>query len=204
MTTSHSFLITAIISLFLIAFSTTPSVLAYPAPLSSRPLWFDTRQTQQPYFPDTPASCPICAQGYTNINSCAQAATTLSNVTTVLFNPGAFIDVIKCSCADTFQSVFPQCVDCFEKTNQTGVLNTTDLPSLVNSIRSVCSLASSILGNASNADGETTPTVSSVTSTPSATGSTSGALLTWDRSGASLSPLIAGAASLIVFGASML
>jgi hypothetical protein len=92
----------------------------------------------------------------------------------------------------------------FEKTNQTGVLNTTDLPSLVNSIRSVCSLASSILGNASNADGETTPTVSSVTSTPSATGSTSGALLTWDRSGASLSPLIAGAASLIVFGASML
>jgi hypothetical protein len=92
----------------------------------------------------------------------------------------------------------------FEKTNQTGVLNTTDLPSLVNSIRSVCSLASSILGNASNADGETTPTVASVTATPSATSSTSGAPPSWDRFGASLSPLIVGAASLIVFGASML
>lgn len=29
----------------------------------------------------------------------------------VIANPGAFISVIKCSCTDTFQSVFPQCVD---------------------------------------------------------------------------------------------
>lgn len=131
MTTSHSFLIATYIGLFLIAFSSTPSVLAYPSPPSSPPLWLAARQTQQPYFPDTPASCPICAQSYPSINSCAQASTAMANVSMVctdagdpplsspnraiksqvLFNPGAFIDVIKCSCTDTFQSAFPQCVD---------------------------------------------------------------------------------------------
>ncbi|KAH9971944.1 hypothetical protein BGW80DRAFT_1317309 [Lactifluus volemus] len=45
----------------------------------------------------------------------------------VIFNPGAFIDVIKCSCTDAFQSAFPQGADCFEKTNQTAVLHTQNL-----------------------------------------------------------------------------
>ncbi|KAH9984197.1 hypothetical protein BJV77DRAFT_953309 [Russula vinacea] len=111
----------------------------------------------QPYFPDTPASCPICAKGYSSINSCAQAAPVLANLSTVLFNPGAFISVIKCSCTDTFQSTFPQCADCFEKTNQTSVLDTPNLPSLVKNIRDICASESSILGNVSNSDGETTP-----------------------------------------------
>jgi len=204
--TLHSFLITAFISLFLIAFSSTPLVLAYPSPSTSRPLWIVSRQTQQPYFPDTPASCPICAKSYPSIDSCAQASTALANVSAVLFNPGAFINVIECSCTDTFQSAFPQCVDCFEKTNQTAVLNTNNLPSLVNSIREVCSFASSLLGNASNVDGETTPTGTGVTTSPAATSSsTSGVSPTWDRFGASWSPFITGAAAaLIIFGASLL
>jgi hypothetical protein len=38
----------------------------------------------------------------------------------VIFNPGAFISVIKCACADTFQSVFPQCADwCVKSTIDT-------------------------------------------------------------------------------------
>lgn len=133
MTTLRSFLITAFISLFLIAFCATPSVLAYPSP---RPLWIVSRQTQQPYFPDTPASCPICAKSYPSIDSCAQASTALANVSAVgnlqklmahflthriaspnsqvIFDPAAFIDVIKCSCTDTFQSAFPQCVDWYD------------------------------------------------------------------------------------------
>ncbi|KAH9017715.1 hypothetical protein EDB85DRAFT_1874265 [Lactarius pseudohatsudake] len=201
MTAFHSLLI-AFIGLFLIAFSATPSVLAYPSPPSSPPLWVVPRQTQQPYFPDTPASCPICAQNYPSISSCAQASTVMANFTSVLFNPGAFIDVIKCSCADTFQSVFPQCVDCFEKTNQTDVLDTPDLPSLVNSIRQVCAFASALLGNVSNSNGETTPTAAASATTPAAT--TSGAAPTWNRFGASLSLLITGAAAVIVFGASLL
>ncbi|KIL64653.1 hypothetical protein M378DRAFT_582875 [Amanita muscaria Koide BX008] len=100
-----------------------------------------------PQFPDTPPSCPTCAQNYGSINSCAQASTVLANFTMTLFNPGQFIDVIKCACTDTFQSTFPQCVDCFVQTNQTDVLNTPDLPSLLNNIRTACALASTVLSN---------------------------------------------------------
>uniref|UniRef100_A0A8H7XML5 Uncharacterized protein n=1 Tax=Psilocybe cubensis TaxID=181762 RepID=A0A8H7XML5_PSICU len=74
----------------------------------------------------------------------------------IIFNPGAFIDVIRCACADTFKSVFPQCVDCFIQTNQTDVLDTSDLPSLVGSIRQICSLESALLGNVSGVDASLT------------------------------------------------
>ncbi|KIP03022.1 hypothetical protein PHLGIDRAFT_111344 [Phlebiopsis gigantea 11061_1 CR5-6] len=123
------------------------------------------RQAGQPTFPDQPASCPICAQNYAGIDSCAQAAPMLANVSMVIFNPGAFVDVIKCACADTFQSAYPQCVDCFEKTNQTSFLNTTDTNSVLSGINSICALASTLIGGAPSADGEVTPT-SSAGSTP--------------------------------------
>ncbi|KAI0260977.1 hypothetical protein BC834DRAFT_831009 [Gloeopeniophorella convolvens] len=131
------------------------SVLSYPL---SPVLPLVIRQQAQPFFPDSPSSCPICEQNYGSINSCAQACPVLANFSSVLFNPGAFIDVIKCACTDTFQSVFPQCADCFEKTNQTAVLDTPDLPAVVNGVRQTCEFASSLLGNTSNSDGETTPT----------------------------------------------
>jgi len=120
-----------------------------------------------PYFPDQPPSCLICAQNYGNINSCAQAAPVLANFSMIIFNPGAFIDVIKCACTDTFQSVFPQCVDCFTKTNQTDVLNTPDLSSVLSGMRSICAIESTLLGNVSNANGETTPSAAQPTPTTS-------------------------------------
>ncbi|KAJ8483490.1 hypothetical protein ONZ45_g14589 [Pleurotus djamor] len=111
-----------------------------------------------PFFPDEPPSCPICAQDYPNINSCAQAAPVLANFTNIIFNPGAFIDVIKCACTDTFQASFPQCADCFIRTNQTDVLDTPDLPGILEGIRQICGMSSTILGNVSGANGELTPT----------------------------------------------
>jgi len=199
---SRSFFITAHLCFFLIALSAT-SVWARPLSSESYPLPVVVRQTTvQPYFPDTPASCPICAKGYPNINSCAQAATVLANITTVIFNPGAFISVIKCACSDTFQSTFPQCADCFEQTNQTDVLDTPNLPSLVNNIRQLCASESSILGNASNSDGETTP--SPTQSATSSTGVSSAAPL-WNIPGlATLSSVVVGAASLVIFDTSLL
>ncbi|KAI9450125.1 hypothetical protein F5148DRAFT_1337971, partial [Russula earlei] len=108
--------------------------VTFPAPS----LWTDSvsfcrsavfaRQTVQPYFPDTPTSCPMCEQGYASINTCTQTAPILAKISSLFFNPGGFINVIKCSCTDTFQSVFPQCADCFETTNQTVVLDMPDLP----------------------------------------------------------------------------
>ncbi|KAH9967772.1 hypothetical protein BGW80DRAFT_1340248 [Lactifluus volemus] len=197
--TCHSFLIATLVSLSLVLFSTRSSVLA--SPLSSyRPVVVMQTRVVQPYFPDTPPSCPICAEGYPSISSCAQAAPALANASAVIFNPGAFIDVIKCSCTDSFQSAFPQCADCFEKTNQTAVLNTPNLPSLVNSIRQVCAVASTLLGNVSNTDGETTP---SVASTPVAS-STSSTASARDLLDSTLLCVITGIAALITFpGASL-
>ena len=37
----------------------------------------------QPTFPDSPPSCPICAQNFGNIDSCAQAAPVLANFSMV-------------------------------------------------------------------------------------------------------------------------
>ena len=41
------------------------------------------RQTLQPTFPPSPPSCPICAQNYSSINNCAQAAPAFANFSQV-------------------------------------------------------------------------------------------------------------------------
>ncbi|KAI0339134.1 hypothetical protein BDW22DRAFT_1336833 [Trametopsis cervina] len=131
----------------------------------------------EPVFPDQPPSCPICAQNYDGLSSCAQAAPVLANFSMILFNPGAFIDVIKCACTDTFQSAYPQCVDCFIQTNQTAFLDadTQELPSVLQGLHSVCAVASTLIGNVSETDGEATPTHSpAVTPTSSSGAATNG------------------------------
>lgn len=198
---SLSFFITTHLCLFLITLSATSSIAR---PLSSESVSRQTT-TVQPYFPDTPPSCPICAKGYPSINSCAQAAPALANLSSVIFNPGAFIDVIKCTCTDTFKSTFPQCADCFERTNQTAVLDSADLnlPSLVKNIRQLCEMESSLLGNASNTDGETTPSPSRSAAAAS-TGRTGAASLRNAPGFVSVSSVVTGAIALIIFGASLL
>lgn len=125
-------------------------------------------RTVDPQFPNQPPSCPICAQNYDSISSCAQVAPVLANVSMIIFNPGAFINVIQCACTDTFQSVFPQCADCFQKTNQSDVLDAPDLPSVVSGMRNICALASTLFGNVSGVDNETTSTTASPAPTTSA------------------------------------
>ncbi|TFK36586.1 hypothetical protein BDQ12DRAFT_633855 [Crucibulum laeve] len=135
---------------------------------SPTPRVISLERRTDPFFPDQPLSCPICAKDYPSINGCAQAAPVLTNFTNIIFNPGAFIDVIKCACTDTFQATFPQCADCFIKTGQEDVLNTPDLPGVVDGMRKICALQSTLLGNVSNSNGETTPGVSApVTSSTS-------------------------------------
>ncbi|KIK66245.1 hypothetical protein GYMLUDRAFT_157963 [Collybiopsis luxurians FD-317 M1] len=118
---------------------------------------FDVRalqhRTTQPTFPASPASCQICSANYASIQNCAEAAPVLANFSQIIFNPGAFINVIQCSCTETFQSVFPQCVDCFEQTNQTDVLAAPDLPSVLSGMRQICALESTLLGSAVLSDG---------------------------------------------------
>ncbi|ESK93286.1 hypothetical protein Moror_14549 [Moniliophthora roreri MCA 2997] len=129
-----------------------------------------SRRTTEPYFPDTPPSCPICEKNYGNIQNCAEAAPVLANFSMIIFNPGAFINVIQCSCTETFQSVFPQCVDCFVRTNQTEVLEAPSLPDVVQGMRKICALQSTLLGGVASANGEI-PSVTTAAPVPTETNS---------------------------------
>jgi len=153
------------------------SLLASVSPVLS--LWLPysdgspaLRHRTTPYFPSDPPSCPICEKDYGTINSCAQACPVLANLSMIIFNPGAFIDVIQCACTDTFRSAFPQCVDCFGRTNQTWVLDQdSSLPAVVNNLNDVCALAGTLFGHVASANSE----LPSSTSTPLPTStSTSG------------------------------
>ncbi|KAJ3733161.1 hypothetical protein DFJ43DRAFT_239994 [Lentinula guzmanii] len=152
----------AILSLVLGTF-----VRASPYPQQNSAISLQQR-TVEPTFPSSPASCPICEANYSSIQNCAEASPVLANFTTIIFNPGAFINVIQCSCTETFQSVFPQCVDCFEQTNQTDVLGAPDLPSVLQGMRNICALESTLLGSAAATDGEL-PSSTGTSATPAAT-----------------------------------
>ncbi|KAJ3997487.1 hypothetical protein F5050DRAFT_1416914 [Lentinula boryana] len=144
-------------------------VRASPCPQQNSAISLQQR-TVEPTFPSSPASCPICEANYSSIQNCAEASPVLANFTTIIFNPGAFISVIQCSCTETFQSVFPQCVDCFEQTNQTDVLGAPDLPSVLQGMRNICALESTLLGSAAATDGELpSSTGTSTTSAATAT-----------------------------------
>ncbi|EAU87790.1 hypothetical protein CC1G_09409 [Coprinopsis cinerea okayama7 len=82
-----------------------------------------------------------------------------------MFNPGAFVDVIQCACADTFKAVFPQCVDCFLRTGQERVIMGEDLPSVVEGIRRICAVASTLVGNVTDSNNAPPPPVAEGTGT---------------------------------------
>ena len=102
-------------TLFFILFQSLRSVaLSLPQSPNKNVVPIQARQDSglgTPSFPPDPPSCPKCAESFGSINSCAAAAPVLANFSMVIFNPGAFIDIIKCACTDTFQAAYPQCAD---------------------------------------------------------------------------------------------
>lgn len=58
-------------------------ISGYPSGSLSLPSQTFQTRTTPPTFPDYPPSCPICAQGYPSIDSCAQAAPVLANFSMV-------------------------------------------------------------------------------------------------------------------------
>ncbi|KAG8700997.1 hypothetical protein FRC09_005618 [Ceratobasidium sp. 395] len=165
-------LVSAALWLLLFLQGLSTFTLAMPAPTAVADVQMYKRTT--PYFPEYPPSCPKCQAEFDSINSCAEASEALADPQSIILDPVGFYDLIKCSCTDTFQSVFPQCVDCFIQTNQTAVLDydTADLPSVVSGMRQVCSLASTLLGGVASANSQI---ASSTFSAPTAS-ATSGAL----------------------------
>jgi len=105
----------------------------------------------QPSFPPVPTSCPLCGEHFQDtIVGCADAAAAFQDPIQIIFNPAAFIEVLECGCSDLFQSVFPQCADCFIQTNQTAFLNSQNIPAALSGMRQVCALASSLFNTASS------------------------------------------------------
>ncbi|KAG8771925.1 hypothetical protein FRC12_003346 [Ceratobasidium sp. 428] len=165
-------LVTAAVWALLFLHTLLTFTLAMPAPTAVADVQMHKRTT--PYFPEYPPSCPKCQAEFDNINSCAEASEALADPRSIILDPVGFYDLIKCSCTDTFQSVFPQCVNCFVQTNQTAVLNydTADLSSVVSGMRQVCSLASTLLGGVASANSQ----VASSTLSAPTTSAISGAL----------------------------
>ncbi|KAF7307864.1 hypothetical protein MKEN_01146900 [Mycena kentingensis (nom. inval.)] len=105
----------------------------------------DTDSTT-PQFPTTPASCGICQQNYPAINLCMREVPVMANFTSVLSNPGSFVDVVTCACKDPFHASFGYCVDCFQRTDQDSFLNTDNVADVITGIDKVCALGDSVFG----------------------------------------------------------
>ncbi|KAN0064224.1 hypothetical protein ACQY0O_003391 [Thecaphora frezii] len=109
-----------------------------------------------PSFPSNIPSCPKCEADYPNLSHCMGAASAFANSTSIFNSPMAYINVIRCACTDTFQAVFPQCVDCFQHTNQCYYLGTdpqgTGAGELVTNIRNICGFGSALLGGVASAN----------------------------------------------------
>nr|CDI52815.1 putative protein [Melanopsichium pennsylvanicum 4] len=118
-----------------------------------------------PSFPSDIPSCPKCEASYSSLSSCMKASAVFQNATSIFNNPVGYINVIKCACTDTFQAVYPQCLNCFQRTNQCYYLGTdpqgTEAGKVTTNLRNICGLGSALLSGVASANndiGTITPT----------------------------------------------
>lgn len=108
-----------------------------------------------PWWDESIPSCVVCEPAWPSISSCAAAAPAFQSWSNMIYNPGAFVDEIKCACTDTFVAAYPQCVDCFVQTNQCpqflGVPSESGGSSIMDGIRQVCGFGSALLGGVASA-----------------------------------------------------
>jgi hypothetical protein len=161
---------------------------ASPYPFSDLSLRLRT-DSDEPQFPASPASCGLCQQNYDSIKLCISVVPIMVNFTTVIENPGSFVNVISCACGDQFKTTFPQCIDCFEQTDQESFLNMPDPDAVIEGTNKVCALENAVFGSGSTSSiepvGGFTDTQSSTTATSTPTSdSTSSASTPTTSSGA--------------------
>ncbi|SYW77866.1 uncharacterized protein UBRO2_02058 [Ustilago bromivora] len=111
-----------------------------------------------PSFPSDIPSCPKCEEHYPSLSSCMGASAIFANASNLFNNPIGYINVIKCACTDTFQAVYPQCLDCFQHTDQCYYLGTdpegTGANNVITNIRNICGLGSALLGGVAAANND--------------------------------------------------
>ncbi|CAD6926322.1 unnamed protein product [Tilletia controversa] len=115
-------------------------------------------QLGPPSFPAEFPSCGKCEEKYSSLSSCMEASSVFQNATNIFNSPLSYFAVIKCACTDTFQAVYPQCLDCFQHTNQCWYLGTdpqgTGAPAIISNIRNICGFGSALLGGVATANGQ--------------------------------------------------
>ncbi|KIS70798.1 uncharacterized protein UMAG_01949 [Mycosarcoma maydis] len=111
-----------------------------------------------PTFPADIPSCPKCQERYSSLSSCMGASAVFANASSIFNNPIGYINVIKCACTDTFQAVYPQCLDCFQRTDQCYYLGTdpqgTGANDILSNVRNICGLGSALLGGVASVNGD--------------------------------------------------
>ncbi|KAJ7452041.1 hypothetical protein B0H11DRAFT_2068374 [Mycena galericulata] len=124
---------------------------ASPYPPQDASLWLRQDSASDPQFPASPASCGLCQQNYDSIKLCLSVVPIMANSSTIISNPGSFVDVITCACTQPFNSTFPQCVNCFEATGQTAVLNMSSPDDVVAGVTKVCEFEGALFGSKTSA-----------------------------------------------------
>ncbi|KAJ7146199.1 hypothetical protein C8R44DRAFT_756833 [Mycena epipterygia] len=160
--------------LFIAATLPLLALLAAASPYPSRDAALRPRtNSTDPQFPSSPASCGLCQQNYDSIKLCISVVPVMANSSTIISNPGSFINVITCACTEPFQSTFPQCIDCFQTTNQDAVLNMSDSEDVIDGINKVCAFEAALgIGSGSSISfTDTTGPTSTPASTPTSTSS---------------------------------
>jgi len=131
----------------------TPAFIHGRDDIPDRPL----SELGPPTFPAQYPSCQKCQAQYSSISSCMEASSVFANTTSIFNDPISYIAVIKCACTDTFQAVYPQCVDCFQHTDQCWYLGTdpqgTGAGQLTTNIRQICGFGSALLGGVAASNG---------------------------------------------------
>ncbi|GAA5838175.1 hypothetical protein JCM3766R1_001848 [Sporobolomyces carnicolor] len=147
----------ATVLLSIVLLSEFENVSGAPFPVATTPALLSRQYVageSVPYFPQDIASCQTCQPGWDGISSCAKAAPAFEFPELAKLNPASFYNAIKCGCTDTFNSAYPQCVDCFVQTNQCqeflGVPSEHNATNILDGIRNVCGFASALIGNVAN------------------------------------------------------
>jgi hypothetical protein len=168
----------AALLLQLVSASPSPKPTAAPNAFTARDVDIAVRdmamakvvKRTDPYFPESPPSCTICQKDWPNLQSCSNSCAVFANPALIIFAPQTFVDVIKCSCTDTFKASFPQCVDCFTLTNQTEVLQAQNLPAVLDGMRKICALESTLLGGVASTNSQLVGQTPISVAPPSSTG----------------------------------
>ncbi|KAL1925414.1 uncharacterized protein VTP21DRAFT_297 [Calcarisporiella thermophila] len=109
---------------------------------------------QQPTFPADIPSCVSCQPNYQTFSSCVNSGQIFKNWLAVVTNPSAAASALQCACNNNFvQNIYPQCVDCLNKSNQQSFMGGNNPPK-TSDIVNVCKVIGIAVQDVTSVAGE--------------------------------------------------